>query len=66
MAGMATTFFLYAYTAVVSPGLLFTVLLPLVWVGLLLLAAAWFTRHPLRVLLLPLVAAGVWLWASLA
>jgi hypothetical protein len=37
-----------------------------VWLLLFVLAAAWFTTHPYRVLALPFVAAAVWFGAMLA
>lgn len=66
MAGMATTLFLYAYSAIVLPGVVTLLLLPLVWLLLLALSLAWFTRHPYRVLALPFIAAGVWFAAMLS
>jgi hypothetical protein len=35
-------------------------LLVLLWLGSLLLAVAWFTRHPLAVAVVPVVLALVW------
>jgi hypothetical protein len=66
MAGMATTFFLYAYSAIALRDLVSLLVLPLVWLLLFVLAAAWFTTHPYRVLALPFVAAAVWFGAMLA
>lgn len=60
LAGMATTLFLYGWSAVALPGWLTSLVLPLVWLVLLLLAMRWFTTHPYRVLALPLVATAVW------
>jgi hypothetical protein len=57
---MATTLFLYAYSAVVVHDVVTLVVLPLVWLVLFVLAAAWFSRYPYRVLALPLVAAVLW------
>lgn len=65
-AGMATTFFLYAYVAIVLPGVLTLLVLPAVWLLLLGLTIAWFTRHPYRVLALPFIATAVWFAAMLA
>jgi hypothetical protein len=65
LAGMATTFFLYAYSAVVLRDVVSLLVLPLVWLVLFLLAGAWFSRRPYRVLVLPFVAAAVWFWAML-
>lgn len=65
MAGMATTFFLYAYSAVALRDPVSLLVLPVVWLVLFALAAAWFSRHPYRVLALPFVATAVWFWAML-
>jgi hypothetical protein len=66
LAGMATTAFLYAYSAIVLPGPATLVALPLLWLLLLALSLAWFSRHPYRVLALPFVAALVWFAVMLA
>ena len=65
MAGMATAFFLYAWSAIALHDLVSLVVLPAVWLGLFVLACVWFTRHPYRVMLLPVVAVGVWFGAML-
>ena len=52
--------FLYGYTAFVVPGLLFSVLLPLAWLALFVLACRWFTRRPVAVVALPVVAVALW------
>ena len=66
MSGIAVTFFLYGYSAFVLRDLLSIVVLPLIWIVLLVLGCAWFMKHPYRVLLLPLVAVGVWFTAMLS
>ncbi len=66
MAGMATTLFLYVYSAIVVRDGLTLVVLPLVWLVLFALAVAWFTTHPYRVLALPVLAAVVWFAAMLS
>ncbi len=65
LGGMATMLFLYAYSAIVLPGVVTLVVLPAVWLALLALSLAWFTRHPRRVLAAPFVAAAVWFTAML-
>lgn len=60
MAGMATTLFLYAYSAIVVHDLVTLVVLPLVWLVLFVLAVAWFSKYPYGVLALPFVAAVSW------
>ena len=59
MMGMAGCFFLYAASGLLAPwwGV---VLLMLVWVALFLLATRWWTPHPQRTLLVPLIAVIVW------
>ena len=37
-----------------------SVVLPLFWVVLFVLATRWFTRHPVRAVWLPVVAVAVW------
>ncbi|MGH3370799.1 MAG: hypothetical protein ACRDPR_12450 [Nocardioidaceae bacterium] len=65
MAGMATTFFLYAWSAIVVRDVVSLVVLPLFWLLLLVLSTRWFTTHPYRLLALPLVAAVAWFAAML-
>lgn len=66
LAGMATTLFLYVWSAIVVHDAVTLVVLPIIWLVLLALSVAWFTTHPLRVLVLPFVAAAAWFWAMLA
>ena len=60
LGGMATTLFLYAWSAIVVHDVVTLFVLPLVWVVLFSLCLAWFTRRPYGVLAVPFVAAGVW------
>ena len=60
MAGLAVAFFLYAYAAIARPSWLHSALMPLAWLVFLALGAAWFTRHPYRVLVLPVLAIVLW------
>src|SRR5690606_30132799 len=55
MAGMAAAFFLYAASGLLAPGWAVVCLL-LVWLALLVLAFRWWTPHPRRVALIPVVA----------
>ena len=59
MIGMAGCFFLYAASGLFAPwwG---AVLLMLFWVVLFVVATRWWTPHPRRTMLLPLVAVVVW------
>jgi hypothetical protein len=61
LGGLAVAFFLYGYTAFALPSWVHSIVLPVVWLSLFVLACAWFTtRRPYRVLLLPVVAIAVW------
>ncbi len=66
LAGMATTLFLYAWSAIVVHDLVTLLVLPAVWLVLFALSIAWFTKYPLRVLALPFLAGGVWFVAMLS
>ena len=59
MMGMAGTFFLYAVSGLLAPWY-GVVLLLLVWGVLFVVACRWWTPHPKLMLLLPVVAVGVW------
>ncbi|GGO92629.1 hypothetical protein GCM10011584_29460 [Nocardioides phosphati] len=59
MAGMACTFFLNAASGLLVPPWAVAVLLAL-WGGLLLLGFRWWTPHPRRVALLPVVSVLLW------
>jgi hypothetical protein len=65
IGGLAVAAFLYGWSAIALPGWLNSVVLPAVWVVLLVLATRWFTPHPRRILVLPVVAIGVWFAAML-
>jgi len=65
LGGMATTLFLYGWSAVVLRDVESLVVLPLVWIVLFALTLLWFTKYPYRVLVMPLIAAGVWFIAML-
>jgi len=59
MAGMACAFFLYAASGLVAPGWAVAVLL-LIWLAFFVLACRWWTPHPRRLLVLPVVAIALW------
>lgn len=65
VGGIATTAFLYGWSAIVLPDPVTVVVLPLVWILLFALSLAWFTTHPYRVLALPFLATAVWFAAML-
>ena len=58
--GLATAAFLYGWSAIALPGWLNSLVLPVFWLVLLVLATRWFTPHPKRSVVLPVVAIGVW------
>ena len=60
VGGLAVALFLYGYSAITLPSLVNSVLLPLLWLVLFVLATRWFTRHPRRAVWLPVVAVVVW------
>jgi len=60
IGGMATTLFLYVWSALVVSDVVTIVVLPLFWLVLFVLSLAWFTAYPYRVLALPFIAAGAW------
>ena len=59
MIGMAGCFFLYAVSGLLAPWYGVVVLM-LIWVVLFVVACRWWTRHPKRTLLVPLIAVAVW------
>jgi hypothetical protein len=65
LGGMATTLFLYGWSAVVLHDVESLVVLPAVWLVLFVLTLVWFSRHPYRVAVLPFIAAAVWFAAML-
>lgn len=62
MAGLACMLFVYLASIGFLPWWS-TVLLVLVWLVLLAVGARWFTPHPARVLVLPVI--GLVVWAAL-
>ncbi len=60
IGGLAVALFLYGYSAIALPSVVDSVLLPLFWLVLFVLATRWFTRHPVRAIWLPVVAIAVW------
>ena len=65
VGGLAVAAFLYGWSAIALPGWLNSLVLPLFWLVLLVLATRWFTPHPRRSLLLPVAAIVVWFAAML-
>ena len=65
MIGMAGCFFLYAASGLLAPGWAVAVLL-LVWAALFFVGTRWWTPHPKRTLLLPVIAIVIWFGALFA
>jgi hypothetical protein len=60
IGGLAVAAFLYGYSAIALPSLVHSVVLPLLWLLLFVLACAWFTRRPRLVVVLPVIAFALW------
>ena len=60
IGGIAIAAFLYGYTAIAYPSLLHSLVMPLLWLAFLGLTCAWFTRRPVAVVAVPVVAVLVW------
>ena len=59
MIGMAGCFFLYAVSGLLAPWYGVALLLA-IWAVLFVVACRWWTPHPKRTLVLPLIAVAVW------
>lgn len=59
MAGMAGAFFVYAASGLLAPWWAVALLLVL-WLVLFVVACSWFTPHPKRVAVIPVVAFALW------
>jgi hypothetical protein len=60
IGGVVVVAFLYAYVAIAFPDVLHSVVMPLLWLAVFVLACRWFTRRPRAVMVLPVVAALLW------
>jgi hypothetical protein len=60
MIGLVVALFLYGYSAIALPSWLHSLVMPLAWLVLFVLGAAWFTKHPYRMLVLPVIAIVLW------
>ena len=65
VGGLAVVAFLYGYSAIALPSIVNSVLLPLFWLLLFVVATRWFTCRPKLSMMLPAVAAVVWFAAML-
>ena len=66
VGGMAVAAFLYGYAAIAFPSVLHSVVMPLLWLAIFVLACRWFTRRPVAVVALPVVAVVLWFGLLLA
>ena len=60
IGGLAVAFFLYAWSAIALPSWLNSLVLPVFWLVLVVVAARWFTRRPRASVRLPVGAVVVW------
>ncbi len=60
IGGMAVAAFLYGYAAFAIPSVLHSAVMPLVWLAIFVLACRWFTRRPVAIVALPVVAVVLW------
>jgi hypothetical protein len=66
VGGMAVAAFLYGYAAIALPSVLHSVVMPLLWLAIFVLACRWFTRRPVAIVALPVVAVVLWFGLLLA
>ena len=66
IGGVVVVAFLYAYVAIAFSNVLHSVVMPLLWLAILVLACRWFTRRPRAAVVLPMVAALLWFALLLA
>ena len=66
LGGVVVVAFLYAYIAIAFASVLHSVVMPLLWLAIFVLACRWFTRRPRAVVVLPVVAALFWFVLLLA
>ncbi|MGZ4427081.1 MAG: hypothetical protein ACXVXC_02670 [Nocardioidaceae bacterium] len=60
LGGLFVAVFLYGYSAIALPSWLHSLLMPVLWLVLFVLACAWFTPHPRRLPVLAAVALVGW------
>ena len=60
IGGLAVAAFLYGYSALALASVLHSVVMPLLWLAIFVLACRWFTRRPRAAVVLPAVAAVLW------
>jgi MFS superfamily sulfate permease-like transporter len=66
IGAMAVAAFLYGYTAIALPSSLHSLVLPLVWLVLFIVACRWFSRRPRVVIALPALAILAWFAVTLS
>jgi G:T-mismatch repair DNA endonuclease (very short patch repair protein) len=60
IGGLAVAAFLYGYSAIALPSVLHSIVMPVVWLVLFVVGCAWFTRHPVGVIAVPVLATLLW------
>ena len=60
IGGITVAAFLYGYAAIAVPSMLHSVVMPLIWLVFFVLACRWFTRRPVAIVALPVVAVVLW------
>jgi hypothetical protein len=60
IGGLAVAAFLFGYSAIALPSIVNSVVLPLLWLALFVLAMAWFGTRPRATMWLPVVAIAAW------
>ncbi|MEO5710204.1 MAG: hypothetical protein ABIQ59_10325 [Nocardioidaceae bacterium] len=60
VGGMAVAAFLYGYAAIAIPSVLHSLVMPVAWLAIFVLACRWFTRRPVAVVALPVLAVVLW------
>ncbi|MGZ4495248.1 MAG: hypothetical protein ACXVWU_11150 [Nocardioides sp.] len=60
VGGLVVAAFLYGYSALALPSWLHSLVMPLLWLVLFVLATRWFSTRPTAVMLLPVLALAAW------
>ncbi|CAN5565898.1 hypothetical protein BH10ACT10_BH10ACT10_19230 [soil metagenome] len=60
VGGMAVAAFLYGYAAIAIPSVLHSIVMPVAWLAIFVLTCRWFTRRPVAVVGLPVLAVVLW------
>jgi hypothetical protein len=60
IGGLVVAGFLYGYSAFALPSALHSLVMPVLWLALFVLGCRWFTRRPVAIVALPVVAIVAW------